>query len=43
MCCHGFVFLKKEVPICQLLVPGGALSTQASQAADPSAQTKDRY
>lgn len=34
---------KKEVPICQLLVPWGALSTQASQAADPSARPEDRH
>lgn len=29
MCCHDCVFLKKEVPICQVLVLWGSPSTQA--------------
>lgn len=35
ICCHGFVIFKKEVPVCQLLVLGGALSIQALRQLTP--------
>lgn len=35
ICCHGSVVFKKEVPICQVLVLGGALSIQALRQLTP--------